>query len=605
MSRKVEISPPGDPFPAMEGHLERAKKAIDAQFGVGVGAELLPSDKTIVMNKVPSLDAMYEIIVDGYIIGRLRFEIARRSYTFLLSLEGARRIGAVSRQKWVTLHDGVLKYLKNGANLMVPGIAGCDAEIQVNDEVWIADSNGLVVASGISRMTGQEMAKEQKGFAVKIRAVEDPRPTNENPKAATWEAAVRANTSDLAVTEEEVISFIKRTTAKQDIPIVVGFSGGKDSLVTYLLVEKAIGFSPPIFFMDTGIELPETVEHIKNFAKSRDVQVIGQEAGDRFWESVDVFGPPARDFRWCCKVLKLGPAATSIADEMGGATLSFMGQRKLESFQRSIEPRVTENPWVPGQVSANPIQNWNALEVWLYIFREKVQFNPLYNRGYHRMGCYLCPSSPLAELESLRDTHPELHEKWESMMREWAEKYGYPDEWIEMGFWRWKKLPKGQIKLANKLGLNVEPDRTSPGETISLQVTKGISPCTKSGFSLEGAFSSGIDMNRVSKVFRIFGETKLSEELGALRTTAGRNSIALFSSGSVVVRGVDEKSVDRLTKKMERAVRRATFCQECGSCVPQCEHGALTLDAGKISVDSEKCTNCLKCDNWPCPTYLA
>jgi phosphoadenosine phosphosulfate reductase len=605
MSREVKISPPGDPFPAMDGHLARAKNAIDAQFGEGVGSKILPSDKTIVMNKVSSLDAMYEIIADGHVVGRLRFDIPKRGYTFLLSQEGACRIGALSKQKWVTLHEGVLKFLKDGANLMVPGVAGCDSGIQVNDDVWLADPTGAVVGSGISRMTGEEMAKEKKGFAVKIRSVHDPLPPSINPKTSTWEEAVKANSTDLSNVEAEAISFIKRTVEKQDLPIVVGFSGGKDSLATYLVVEKAIESSPPIFFMDTGIELPETVEHIKSFAKSRDVQIVGQEAGDRFWESVDTFGPPARDFRWCCKVLKLGPAATSIADEMGGETLSFMGQRKLESFQRSIEPRVTENPWVPGQISANPIQNWNALEVWLYIFQENAEFNPLYNKGYHRMGCYLCPSSPLAELESLRETHPEYHKKWESKMKEWAEKYGFPDEWIEMGFWRWKKLPKGQMELVNKLGLNIEPDRSSPGESLELKVTKGIAPCTKSGFSLEGAFSSGIDLNRVSKVFPIFGKTRLSEEMGALRTTAGENSIALFSSGSVVVRGVDERTVERLADKMERAVRRAVFCQECGSCVPQCEHGALSLDSGKISVDEEKCTNCLKCDNWPCPTYLA
>jgi phosphoadenosine phosphosulfate reductase len=604
MSREVKISPPGDPFPAMDGHLTRAKNAIDAQFGDEVGSKLLPSDKTIVMNKVSSLDAMYEIVVDGLIVGRLRFDIPKRGYTFLLSLEGARRIGVVSKQKWVTLHDGVLRYLKDGANLMVPGVAGCDSGIQVDDEVWLANPDGAVVASGISRMTGEEMAKEKKGFAVKIRAVDDPAQPLDNPKTSTWEEAVEANSNDLIAVEEEAISFVKRTAAKQDAPIVVGFSGGKDSLATYLVVEKAIESSPPIFFMDTGIELPETIEHIQDFAKSRNLPIIGQQAGDRFWESVDIFGPPARDFRWCCKVLKLGPAATSIADEMGGETLSFMGQRKLESFQRSIEPRVTENPWVPGQISANPIQNWNALEVWLYIFREKADFNPLYNEGYHRMGCYLCPSSPLAELESLRETHPEYHQKWESKMHEWAEKYGFPDEWIEMGFWRWKKLPKGQMELVNKLGLDIEPDRVSPGEGLELQVTKGIAPCTKSGFSLEGAFSSGIDLNRVSKVFPIFGKTRLSEEMGALRTKAGENSITLFTSGSVVVRGESESTVERLTEKMERAVKRAIFCQECGSCVPQCEHGALSIETGKISVDEEKCTNCLKCDNWPCPTYL-
>ena len=605
MSRKVNISPPGDPFPAMDGHLKRAIKAIDTQFGEGIGSRLLPSNKTIVMSKVSSLDAMYEVVVDGFIVGRLRFDIPKRSYTFLLSLEGARRIGAESKQKWVTLHDGVLKYLKDGANLMVPGIAGCDSGIQVDDEVWLTDSNGAVVASGISRMTGEEMAKAKKGFAVKIRAVADPQPPSDNPRTATWDDAVKSNSSDLTEVEDEAIAFIKRTVVKQDIPVVVGFSGGKDSLATYLVVEKAMESSPPIFFMDTGIELPETIEYIKKFAKSRDVPIIGQEAGDRFWESVDVFGPPARDFRWCCKVLKLGPAATSIADEMGGETLSFMGQRKLESFQRSIEPRITENPWVPGQTSANPIQTWNALEVWLYIFREKVVFNPLYNQGYHRIGCYLCPSSPLAELESLRETHPEYHERWMSMMREWAEKYGFPSEWIEMGFWRWKKIPKGQMELVNKLGLDIDHDRSGPGERLELQVTKGIAPCTKSGFSIEGAFSNGVDLNRISKVFPIFGETRLSEEMGALRTKSGENSISLFSSGSVVIRGADERTVERLTEKMERAVKRALFCQECGTCVPQCEHGALSLDTGKITVDENKCTNCLKCDSWPCPTYLS
>ncbi|MFW9925922.1 MAG: phosphoadenosine phosphosulfate reductase family protein [Candidatus Thorarchaeota archaeon] len=603
--RKVELSPPGDAFPAMEGHLKRAINAIDTQFGNGVGEPLLPSDKVIVMNKVSSIDAMYEVVVDGFIVGRLRFDIPKRGYTFILSLEGARRIGAVSRQKWVSIHDGVLKYLKDGANLMVPGVQGCDSAIEIDDEVWVVDSNGKVVAAGISKMTGIEMAKAPKGFAVKIRAVADPISPSENLKKATWDDAVRANTTDLENIEAEAVSFTKKTIARQDsLPVVVAFSGGKDSLATYLIVEKALEESPPIFFMDTGIELPETIAHIESFARARDVKIIGQQSGDRFWESIDTFGPPARDFRWCCKVLKLGPAATSIADEMGGENLSFMGQRKLESFQRSIEPRVTENPWVPGQTSANPIQNWNALEVWLYIFKKKEDFNPLYNQGYHRMGCFLCPSSPLAELEGLRETHPELHARWESKMKEWAEKYGFPDEWVDMGFWRWKNLPQGQMELVNTLGLEIKPDRSSPGERLNLSVTKGVSPCVKSGFSLEGAFSSGVDLNRVSKLFPIFGKTRLSEELGALRTSDGENSIALFSSGSVVVRGDKEKSVSRLADQMERALKRALFCQACGSCVPQCEHGALNLDEGKISVDEEKCTNCLKCNKWPCPTYL-
>ncbi len=605
MAREVKLSPPGDPYPAMEGHIERAVRTIDAQFGEGIGRHLLPEDKTIVMNKVSSLDAMYEIIVDGQMLGRLRFEIPIQDYKFILSLEGGRRIGEISRQKWVSIYDEVLKFLKDGANLLLPGVVGCDSGIQLDDEVWVVDSNGKVVGIGIAKMSGEEMAKSEKGHAVKIRDISDPLEPQYNQKSATWDDAVRANESDIVQIEQEAIDFIKRTVRKVDAPAVVGFSGGKDSLATYLVVEKALGESPPLFFVDTGLELPETLQHIKEFASQRKAKIISDAAGDQFWESVDVFGPPARDFRWCCKVLKLGPAAQTIADELGGNSLSFMGQRKLESFQRSIEPRVTSNPWVPGQTSANPIQNWNALEVWLYIFREKAPFNPLYNKGYHRMGCYLCPSSPLAEFASLRETHPDLHSRWDEKLNEWAQKLDYPREWVTYGFWRWKKLPSGQMQLIESEGLDIKAERPSPSEAMKLEIVKGVSPCTAASFSLEGQFSSGIDLERVSDLMSIFGPTKWSEDLGALRTKSGSNLIMLFSSGSLVIRGENEKQIEQLARRVERAVTRAMFCQACGSCIPQCEHDALYLKNKKISVNENKCTNCMKCDSWPCPTYLA
>ena len=602
--REVKLSPPGDPFPAMEGHLDYAMQAIDQQFGESMGEKLLPSNKTIVMNKVSSLDAMYEIVVDGYVVGRMRFDIPKLGYTFLLTLEGARRIGTQSKAKWVSCYDGVLDYMKKGANLLLPGIIGCDSGIEVNDIVWVIDTNGEVIATGTARMSGEEMAENEKGFAVKIREVSDPRKPAMNEKIATWDDAVKANSLDLSLIEEEASGFIRRTVEKTNARVVVGFSGGKDSLVVYLLVEKSLSKSPPLFFMNTGLELPETVEYVKQFAKKRGVEIIGQDAAERFWEAVDTFGPPARDFRWCCKVLKLGPAAKSISDFLDGETLSFLGQRGLESFQRSIEPRITSNPWVPGQTSANPIQKWNGLEVWLYIFKEEEDFNLLYSRGYHRMGCYLCPASPLAESESLRETHPELHHRWTEKLHEWADKYGFPKEWVEMGFWRWKNLPSGQMNLIKDLGLDIKPDRPGISESLKLNVVKGVSPCVDSGFSLEGQFTDGIDLNRISKVMPIFGQTYISEELGALRNKDAGNSIVLFSSGSMVVRGKDELLIEKTSQQVERAVRRSLFCQACGSCVPQCEYDALNLESGKIAIDEEKCVGCLECDKWPCPTYL-
>ena len=602
--RKVELSPPGDPFPAMEGYVKRVIDAVDDQFGPDTGTQVFTNDRPMVMNKVSALDSMFEVVVDGYILGRLRFDIDRLDYTFLCSLEGGRRIRAHSNKSWVQLHDSVLDYLKKGANLMLPGVADYDPCIVVGDEVLVIDAEGAVVGVGRARMSSQEMKDQEKGFAVKIREISDPMPTSVNPRSASWDDAVRANADDLVKIEKEACSFIRRTAERATEPVIVGFSGGKDSLVTYLLVEKALDRSPPLFFIDTGLEFPETVAYVKDFAKQRGIEIIGRSAGDQFWESMEVFGPPARDFRWCCKVLKLGPAASGIAEDLDGRVLSFLGQRKLESFRRSIEPRVTTNPWVPGQISASPIQNWNGLEVWLYIFSQQAPFNPLYNLGYHRMGCYLCPAASLAELKQISTTHPGLYQRWRTQMESWAKEFGFPEEWIDFGFWRWKHLPPGQMELVRNLGLAMKSDRPSRGEEIDLAITQGVAPCTAAQFSLEGQFSKGLDLNRVGQLMPIFGKTKVSEELGALRTERGHNSIAMFSAGSVTIRGPEENTIKQLADQLERAVRRATLCQACGSCLPQCEHKALHLEDGKISVYVEKCTQCLNCDSWPCPTYL-
>ena len=55
------------------------------------------------------------------------------------------------------------------------------------------------------------------------------------------------------------------------------------------------------FFIDTGLEFPETIE----FVKSQNVEFISK-AGN-FWQAVEKAGPPAKDHRWCCKLLKLNP----------------------------------------------------------------------------------------------------------------------------------------------------------------------------------------------------------------------------------------------------------------------------------------------------------
>lgn len=49
-----------------------------------------------------------------------------------------------------------------------------------------------------------------------------------------------------------------------------------------------------------------------------------------------------------------------------------------------------------GLVKVNPLLNWRKEDVWSYILRHEVPYNPLHDRGYPSVGCWPC-TAPVAE----------------------------------------------------------------------------------------------------------------------------------------------------------------------------------------------------------------
>ena len=247
-----------------------------------------------------------------------------------------------------------------------------------------------------------------------------------------------------------------------DLPVMVSLSGGKDSLAVLLLVLEA-GFDPTLLFLNTGLEFPETIENVKVTAQEYALDLVIADAGDAFWNNVSQFGPPAKDFRWCCKVCKLGPTARTIMETYPDGVLSFIGQRAYESTQRAKKPRVWENPWVPGQVGASPIQYWTALHIWLYLFWKKADYNPLYELGFARIGCWLCPASDQADYLEILKVHPE-GERWKGFLETYAREKGFTQEWLDYGLWKWKKPPGFMKDLMERKGVHFrEKNRAEAG----------------------------------------------------------------------------------------------------------------------------------------------
>ena len=68
------------------------------------------------------------------------------------------------KENFVVVDMGAIKFVTNGADVMVPGIVDADKNIDKNDQVWICDEkHHKPLAIGIATITGEQMIKEEHG----------------------------------------------------------------------------------------------------------------------------------------------------------------------------------------------------------------------------------------------------------------------------------------------------------------------------------------------------------------------------------------------------------------------------------------------------------
>lgn len=110
-----------------------------------------------------------------------------------------------------------------------------------------------------------------------------------------------------------------------------------------------------------------------------------------------------------------------------------------------------------GSTVVNPIYDWLDTDIWEYIRQEKLEVNPLYARGYERVGCIGCPLAPyrqrkkeFADYPQYKKLYIQAFDKMLEVRREKGKKVGLWNSseevfnwWIEEG----KHNCKGQIDL--------------------------------------------------------------------------------------------------------------------------------------------------------------
>ena len=202
-------------------------------------------------------------------------------------------------------------------------------------------------------------------------------------------------------------------------PLVITYSGGKDSDVLLHLAEKS-GIPFEVLHSLTTADAPETVRHVYDTFRRLegkgikcDVDKHVQPDGSRMtmWKLIQKkLMPPTRLMRYCCDALKEGGgkdrliatgvrwAESTARKRRGGLeVLTSKPQSKLIlSNDNDEDRRLFETCQLKGKRVVNPIIDWKDNEVLDYAAIEKIPMNPLYCEGFHRVGCVGCPMAAAA-----------------------------------------------------------------------------------------------------------------------------------------------------------------------------------------------------------------
>ncbi|RLF19376.1 MAG: hypothetical protein DRJ68_06035 [Thermoprotei archaeon] len=583
---KAYGSPPKDFRPAFEFDLKLLKLTVEKELGSRACEVIAPSGGVVLLNKVPYVDQANEVIVDGWVMGNLYFNPERRTWRFRPSYEGASRLIAEGAAPYVEVKRGNVKLWDVLSKRDYTG----ETPSEESRYVVLSDEKGLSIGVAVSLGDGR----------LKAVKVWSPHKPHFRDVKSSWSKAVEANKRHLEAEERRATSFIARAVKGSEV--FVSFSGGKDSLVALLLTIKAIG-DKPMLFNDTGIEAPATVEHVWDVANRLGLELILASAEDAFWRSLPSLGPPARDYRWCCKVCKLVPIARAVKSRFKGEVYSILGQRKYESFARLRAPMIERSKWIPSLLGVSPIRDWSALHVWLYLMSEKLDTNPLYKEGFDRIGCWLCPACELAEFERIKEVYPSLWRSWEEKALSWIEERGLPQEWFHLGLWRWRRLPGDIKKMSLRIGLDVNSIEKKLWGTAEVRVVLSARPC-EGAYEAHGGLRGGVSLARLSMFLKCTGgKVGFSEKLGLVTLKLKGAFAAVSSDGSFSLKAGDPKELEEALKLLVKSLLRAKFCNLCGSCLNWCPTSSIRIDGAIEVLDS--CRGCRVCiEACPVATYM-
>ena len=245
-----------------------------------------------------------------------------------------------------------------------------------------------------------------------------------------------------------------------DGQVYISWSGGKDSTVL-LHIARQIYPDIEAVFCNTRLEFPEITRFVNEYRKKygnvivikpkMDFKEVSQKYGfpivskeqslylfqirntksEKLREYRTNGYPPNGNFcvskKWkylinsdfkisdkCCDNFKKKPFAKYEKQTKKNPMIGVMAGES--SLRKQIYLRDECNAFKSKRPISRPINFWDESDIWKYIRDFNVEISPIYNMGYERTGCYLCPYGHHLDLRKGTDrfaqlfkTHPKLY----------------------------------------------------------------------------------------------------------------------------------------------------------------------------------------------------
>jgi len=234
---------------------------------------------------------------------------------------------------------------------------------------------------------------------------------------------------------KESVGIIENAVRKSGlVPLIVNFSGGKDSMLLLDLVQKVTD-NFLCCYMVSGIEFREAIKFAekscRGFGRKLLFSYPSYYKGDFFERLNDLGYWPTIKKTWCNRDLKIRPQKKMLNKQLGKCRFfKLNGVRRYESRRRTKMHKNTPKSGfmlpdynVSQDIMVFPILNWKSQTIKDYLESEGIAIkqSPLY-KEYGVSGCFWCPFYQRSIYEKILRKNPNLYDKF----IEWEEKLGQP-----------------------------------------------------------------------------------------------------------------------------------------------------------------------------------